>query len=127
MMNELKGFVFRLLVFTVLIFAVHTYLIHQFFEGRLHFPLWTIYGFNAVLVFAVYCILNYQSKKDNQKIFFSFIALTLIKMLLAVVFLLPLFYGKSDQPQLEVINFFAAYFLLLIFEIFSINKFLQKL
>ena len=127
MTNNLKGFVINLFIFSILIFAVHAYLISQFFEGELHFPIWKIYVFNAIMVFAVYCIMNYQSKKNNQKTFFTFIALTLIKMLLAVVFLMPLFYGKSDHAQLEVINFFIAYFLFLIFEILSINKFLQKL
>lgn len=127
LMNELKSFIIKLLIFSVLILAVHTYLISQFFEGDLYFPIWTIHLFNAVLVFLVYCIMNYQSKKGAHKIFFTFIALTLVKMLLAVVFLMPLFFGKSAHSQLEVINFFIPYFMFLTFEILSINKFLQKL
>jgi len=116
----------RLLVFSAILFAIHFYIISQFFEGDLYFPIWIIYVFNAVLVFIVFSVLNYQNKKGSEKMYQLFLGLTLLKMILAIVFLLPLFFGKSDHSQLEVINFFIPYFLFLTFEIFSLNKFLQK-
>ena len=116
----------RLLIFAVLLFSVHFYVLGQFFNGTLHFPIWTIYVFNGVLVLIVFLILLGKSKKGSSKLYQTFLGLTALKMVLAVVFLLPLFMGKSEHPQLEVINFFIPYFLFLGFEIFSLNKFIQK-
>jgi len=126
MNKETSSFIIHLLLFTALLFGVHYYILSQFFEGQLYFPIWTIYMFNAVLVFIVYSVLRFKSKQGSKKMYELFLGLTMLKMALAIVFLLPLFFGKSDHSQLEVINFFMPYFLFLAFEIFSLNKFLQK-
>ena len=126
MTKETTSFVIRLLAFTILLFGVHSYVIFQFFEDTLHLPLLSIYVFNAVLVSLVFVILNYKNNQGSTKMYQLFLGLTLLKMVLAVVFLLPLFFGKSVHTQLEVINFCIPYFLFLTFEIFSLNKFLQK-
>ncbi|RMZ50243.1 hypothetical protein EB822_09530 [Flavobacteriaceae bacterium PRS1] len=126
MNKETSSFLIRLIGFTILLFLIHTYIIYQFFEEQLYFPIWTIYIFNAVLVCIVYFILNYKVRHGSKKMYELFLGLTMLKMGLAIVFLLPLFFGKSDHSQLEVINFFIPYFLFLAFEIFSLNKFLQK-
>ncbi len=126
MNKETSSFLIRLIGFTILLFLIHTYIIYQFFEEQLYFPIWTIYIFNAVLVCIVYFILNYKVRQGSKKMYELFLGLTMLKMGLAIVFLLPLFFGKSDHSQLEVINFFIPYFLFLAFEIFSLNKFLQK-
>ena len=126
MNKETSSFLLRLIGFTILLFLIHMYIVFQFFEGQLYFPIWTIYVFNAVLVCIVYMILNYKVNKGSKKMYELFLGLTMLKMILAIVFLLPLFFGKSDHSQLEVFNFFIPYFLFLAFEIFSLNKFLQK-
>jgi len=126
MIKEITSFILKLFVFTLLLFSVHYYTLNQFFDGALHFPLWTIYAFNSVLVMIVYTIISYKNKQGSKKMYQLFLGLTILKMVLAVVFLLPLFLGKSDHAQLEVINFFIPYFIFLGFEIFSLNKFLQK-
>jgi len=126
MAKETNSFILRLIGFAIILFLIHFYIILQFFEGQLYFPIWTIYIFNAVLVFAVYSVMRYKSRKAGKKMYHLFLGLTILKMALAIVFLLPLFFGKSDHSQLEVINFFIPYFLFLAFEIFSLNKFLQK-
>lgn len=125
-MKETISFATRLLIFAALLFGVHFYIITQFFEGNLYFPIWSIYIFNAALVFGVFLILNYKATQGSEKMYQLFLGLTILKMILAIVFLLPLFFGKSEHTQLEVINFFIPYFLFLTFEIFSLNKFLQK-
>ena len=124
--KETSSFILKLLIFAVILFGIHIYIISQFFEGNLYFPIWTIYTFNAVLVVIVFSVLNYQKNKGSDKMYQLFLGLTLLKMILAIVFLLPLFFGKSEHSQLEVINFFIPYFLFLTFEIFNLNKFLQK-
>jgi hypothetical protein len=126
MIKETASYIVKLLLFTIFLFIVHFYTLNQFFDGILYFPVWTIYVFNAVLVFLVYTIITYKNKKGSKNMYQLFLGLTTLKMILAIVFLLPLFLGKSDHAQLEVINFFIPYFLFLGFEIFSLNKFLQK-
>jgi len=126
MIKEIAGFILKLTIFTLMLFGMHYYILLQFFEGDLHFPLWTIYAFNAILVLIVYSIISYKNKQGSKKMYQLFLGLTILKMVLAIVFLLPLFLGKSEHPQLEVINFFIPYFIFLGFEIFSLNKFLQK-
>lgn len=126
MIKEATSFIIKLIGFAVLLFAIHYYILSQFFDGTLHFPIWTIYVFNAVLVFLVFTIISYKNKQGSKKMYQLFLSLTILKMILAIVFLLPLFLGKSEHAQLEVINFFIPYFIFLGFEIFSLNKFLQK-
>lgn len=126
MRKETISFILKLIAFAGVLCLIHYYIINIFFEGQLYFPIWTIYVFNGVLVFVIYSVLTYKSSKGSQKMYDLFLGLTIIKMTLAIVFLLPLFFGKSDHSQLEVINFFMPYFLFLIFEIFSLNKILQK-
>ena len=126
MTKETLSFVVKLVLFAAILFSIHLYILSQFFDGNLHFPLWTIYTFNAVLVFIVFSVLRYKASTKNDKMYQLFLGLTITKMVLAIVFLLPLFFGKSEHAQLEVINFFMPYFLFLGFEIFNLNKFLQK-
>lgn len=126
MIKETTSFIIKLIGFASLLFVIHYYILSQFFDGTLHFPLWTIYVFNAVLVFLVFTIISYKNRQGSKKMYQLFLSLTIIKMVLAIVFLLPLFLGKSEHAQLEVINFFIPYFIFLGFEIFSLNKFLQK-
>ena len=126
MIKEATSFLIKLIGFAVLLFAIHYYILIQFFDGTLHFPIWTIYVFNAVLVFLVFTIISYKNKQGSKKMYQLFLSLTILKMILAIVFLLPLFLGKSEHAQLEVVNFFIPYFIFLGFEIFSLNKFLQK-
>lgn len=126
MIKEATNFIVKLFIFTAFLFLIHYYILSQFFEGILHFPIWSIYAFNAVLVLIVYSVITYKNKQGSKKMYQLFLGLTIIKMVLAIVFLLPLFFGKSEHAQLEVVNFFIPYFLFLGLEIFSLNKFLQK-
>ncbi len=126
MTKELSSFLIKLIAFALILFGVHTYLLSNFFEGDLKFPIWSIYTFHVVTVCAVYLIVRDQSRKKSQKIFQSFLILTIAKMVLAIIFLSPLFFNTYEHTQLEVINFFIPYFLFLGFEIFSLNNFLQK-
>jgi hypothetical protein len=116
----------KLLGFSIGLFGIHYYIILQFFDGTLVIPLWVIYIFNAAMVFIVFAILKHNSKDKSKDMLKLFLILTIVKMALTIVLLLPLFLKKSDHTQLEVFNFFIPYFLFLIFEIFSLNKFLQK-
>jgi hypothetical protein len=50
---------------------------------------------------------------------------TLFKMILCLVFLLPVLLNPNENATLEVFNFFIPYFLFLAFEIVNIIRFLK--
>lgn len=120
-------FIVKLVGFTALLWAIHWYVFFNLFpELLLYLPLWSIYLFNAAMVFIVYSIIYYKVSHGSDKAYTIFLSLTLVKMVLAIVFLLPLFLGKVEHVQHEVFNFFIPYFLYLIFEIYALNNFFKN-
>lgn len=127
-MKDSLSFLIKLLLFSTILCGVHYYMVYNFLaESVLYFPLWTIYLFNAVMVFVVYFIVSYKVSNGSDKAFQIFLGLTSVKMLLAIIFLLPVFMGKAENKTLEAFNFFIPYFFFLGFEIFALNKFFQNL
>ena len=113
--------------YTALLWGIHYYIFLTFFsEINLYFPLWVIYLFNAGLVLLVFLIVRIQMARGYTKTYNLFLILTVSKMALAIVFLLPLFADKSENAVVDVINFFLPYFLFLGFEIFQLNIFFKK-
>lgn len=128
MSRALKDFIWQFGLLSIGLFVIHTYIVSQLFsEILLYFPLWSIYLFNSVLVIIVFLVLYFKIRSGSKKAYQIFLLLTLVKMALAIVFLLPLFFGKTDSPEVDVINFFIPYFLFLGFEIWTLNNFLKKL
>jgi hypothetical protein len=127
MSKDVLKFFLKLAAFSGLLWAIHLYIFHTFFpEVALYFPLWVIYIFNAVLVLVVYAFINYKVSKGSEKSYTIFLTLTIVKMVLAIVFLLPVFAGKAESPRVEVINFFIPYFIFLGFEIYALSEFFKK-
>ena len=126
MKNELGFFLLKWALFCSVLFGIHRYLFSTFFgDKELYFELWAIYLFNGLLVLGVYLIVMFQVWRGHQKPYNIFMVLTIVKMILAIVFLSPLVAGKSTDAVTETLNFFIPYFLLLIFEIFQLSKFLK--
>tara|TARA_R110000772_G_scaffold81035_4_gene172554 strand:- start:356 stop:751 length:396 start_codon:yes stop_codon:yes gene_type:complete len=126
MLKEILNFAIKLLGFSLLLCAIHYYIYLNFYsEIDLYLPIWGIYVFNLVLVLLVFAIINHKAATDDSKVYNTFLVLTISKMALAIVFLLPIFMGKSENSTTEVINFFIAYFLFLGFEIKMLDKFLK--
>ncbi|MGB0788941.1 MAG: carbohydrate ABC transporter permease [Marinirhabdus sp.] len=89
------------------------------------------YKFNTahtyiLLVLMVYGTVNYKISQGSTTVYQTFLIATLIKMVLAVIFLLPLMYGKTVHSKIEAINFFLPYFFFLGFEMYNLNKFLKE-
>lgn len=121
------NFLIQLLVISALTFGVHSYLLHHFAkETLLFFPVWQIYVFHFVITALLYGLINYKYSKGEKAIFNFFMIGTLLKMILAIIFLLPILFSEFENKQPDVFNFFIPYFLFLAFEVFSITKFLQK-
>lgn len=127
-MRTLLNSILKFFAFAVVLYAVHWYIIYQFFmDVPFYFSLPTIYIFNALMVIIVLSIVILKVSSGYKKGYKLFMILTLVKMLLAIVFLLPLFFGKALNPKADVINFFIPYFFFLAYEIWTLNVFYQKL
>jgi len=113
--------------FSFLLFGLHWYLLSHFFENvYLIIPLWSIYVFHGITVLIIYTVCNYIFSSQKGAVLFWFVGGTMLKMILALVFLLPLFLKKPENKILEAFNFIIPYFLYLAFEIFNITYFLRK-
>lgn len=126
-----KGFVnflIGLLLLSAVLIVAHHYLFHVFFsEINLYLPIWSVYAFNITMVICVFGFLRYKVQRGAKNGYILFSMLTLFKMVLALVFLSPLFFDKSNHPVTEVFNFFIPYFIFLIYEIYSLDKFYKNL
>ncbi len=119
-------FTLKIILFSGILFGVHSYLFAHFFEHTLFFPIWQVYLFLLVVTFLIFTSINYRYANGNTSIFNLFLMSTLLKMFLAVIFLLPLLLSDIENKKTDVINFFIPYFLFLFFEVFTITTFLQK-
>jgi hypothetical protein len=114
-------------LFAIVVFFIHCYVLYYFATKTIFFfPIWHIYLFNFITTALLYTIINYKYSKDKTTVFNTFMLSTLLKMALVIVFLLPLIIGEIKDKKPDVFNFFIAYFLFLIFEVYSIAKFLQN-
>lgn len=121
------NFLFQILVLSAVVFGIHGYLLSYFgTELKLFFPIWQIYVFHLGVTTLFYSVINYRFSQGQTDIFVLFMACTLTKMLLAILFLLPLILSDFEKKQPDIFNFFIPYFIYLSFEVYSITKFLQK-
>jgi hypothetical protein len=119
-------FLLLLVLFTALLFVIHWYIVHHFFsQVDLILRLYTIYGFHFLTVLIVYTIVNFRYSSGKKEVFTIFMGATLFKMILCLVFLLPVLLSPNENATLEVFNFFIPYFLFLAFEIINIIRFLK--
>ncbi|HLT32997.1 MAG TPA: hypothetical protein VKZ98_04340 [Aquaticitalea sp.] len=122
-----QSFLFQIVILTLVLWGIHSYLLSYFGEGLiLFFPIWQIYVFHFVITTLLYTIINYRYSNGKTDIFNIFMGSTFAKMILAILFLLPLLLSDFEKKQPDVFNFFIPYFLYLFFEVYSITNFLKK-
>lgn len=122
-----SAFILKLGLFSLIVAITHLYLFKSFFSSiTLFFPLWQIYVFHIITVLLIYSVVNYKYSNGENVIFNVFMIGTLIKLVLAILFLLPLLLSDFESKRPDVINFFIPYFFFLAFEVLSINLFLNK-
>jgi len=121
------AFLLQLIGVSILLFAIHSYLMYHFAkELTFFFPLWQIYTFHLLITLALYTIINYRFTSGKKDVFNLFMVMTILKMVLAILFLLPLILSDFENKQPDIFNFFIPYFLYLFFEVFTLTRFLQK-
>ncbi|MEM8927377.1 MAG: hypothetical protein AAGC45_04185 [Bacteroidota bacterium] len=116
-------FMLQLVIVTGILYLLHSYLLNNLSADTTYvLSLWNIYLFHLISVFLVYSIINFRFSNGEREVFNSFIVLMVLKMIFVVIFLLPLFLSDATDKIGDAVNFFVPYFILLAFEVYSINK-----
>lgn len=126
--NSIVGVLTKLAVFGVCLFAVH-YLLARAFPVCAAEGIYEAHLFLFVLTAVVMLVLKFIFKKMTQKhgLFgYAFMASSLVKMALAVVFLIPIIKLEADYRIAYVVQFFVLYFAYLIMEVVLVSKLLKS-
>jgi hypothetical protein len=116
MLQPILKFLKTLIPFSLILFAIQYFAVSSFLDLDLYYNTISIYAFHVLatlIIFSVLVFIN-QNFKDNTG--FAFLAGSLLKMLAAVIFLLPMMLGNPKDPFSDILAFFIPYFLFLIFE-----------
>lgn len=123
MKNYFTQFIIRLIPFTLLLFMIQ-YLVVAYLLQQVDFyyPTFAIYLFHFLATLVIYLglLLVYKYFKDYTG--FGFMAGSFLKMVAAIVFLLPMLLNYTGNAFANLMAFFIPYFLFLIFETFYAVK-----
>ena len=126
MRKKQAKFVLKLMLTTLVLFGCHWGILNHFFSSIYFFyPLWQLYLFNFVVVLIIVFVIHYKANQKKSKVLNSFLVLTILKMIVSILFLLPLLLSDSSDKKIDVLNFFIPYFALLFFEVYSLKKILS--
>lgn len=128
MKKEIKNLLKYLLGITLLLFGAQNIIQKNIFDSILfYYPTYVIYLFHFTITFLILLSLIAVKNVFFEKTGFAFMALSLLKMLTSVLFLLPLIQSEKINYIPDVIAFFVPYFLFLFFEIFYSIKLLNSI
>ncbi len=125
--NRQITFLAQLVLVTLVLLGIHSYLLSYFATNIVFFfPVWHIYVFHFIVTILIYSIINYRFSLGKKSIFNLFMVMTLLKMIFAILFLLPLLLSDFENKQPDVFNFFIPYFMYLFLEVYALTNFLKK-
>ena len=116
MQIKLISFLKIFIPFSIFLFLIQFGLINYLFKIDLYYATISIYSFHVIATFLIFLFLVFVDKTFSDKTGFAFMACSLLKMLAAVLFLLPVMLNDTPNPFQDIIAFFIPYFLFLIFE-----------
>lgn len=125
--DSLVGVLTKLAIFGIGLFAVH-FLLARAFPVCATEGIYEAHLFLFVLTVAVVLVLKFIFRKMTQKqgLFgYAFMASSLVKMALCVVFLIPIIRSDADYRIAYVVQFFVLYFAYLIMEVVLVAKLLK--
>lgn len=123
MKDQLLKFLIRLIPFTTILFLIQFFITRFLLNAEvLFYPVYAIYLFHFTATFLIYLMLLFVYNNFQDKTGFAFMGASLIKMMAAVIFLLPLLLNNTGHSFTNLLSFFIPYFLFLIFETFYAVK-----
>ena len=121
MKSLLKNPFLSICLFSVFTFSFHWVIDNQF-SVLTYYSILSIYTFHVVSALAVAGIVTLVHKNFKDYAGFAFMGTSLLKMLAAILFLLPGFLSDNKPSLINILNFFIPYFLFLIFEAVQVIK-----
>lgn len=117
MKQQLLDFLKIFIPFSIILFVIQ-YLIINFVlvDIEFYYSTWGIYSFHILATFVIYIVLVLIHKNFRDNTGFAFMGGSLLKMLAAVLFLLPMMVKNEEYRFINLLSFFIPYFLYLIFE-----------
>lgn len=122
-MQQFYNFLKLIFPFSIVLFFIQYYVVGVFFENiSFFYSTWSIYIFHLITTLLSYAFLIFVNKNFADKTGFAFMGLSLVKMMAAIVFLIPLIQSDLKNQIPDVGAFFIPYFLFLFFEtIFAVR------
>lgn len=126
MKGKLLAFSKVLVPFAVILGFLQFLIIYYLVDAELYYSIFSIYSFHILVTFIIYFALVFIHKSFEEKTGFAFMALSLFKMLAAILFLLPMMLAEVEAPFASLISFFVPYFFFLIFETIYVVKLINS-
>ena len=114
---HILNFLKVLIPFSIVLFIIQYLGMNFLFEDIVfYYSAWVIYSFHILATSVIYVVLVlvHRNFKDNTG--FAFMGGSLLKMVAAVLFLLPMMLKNQDYRLINLLSFFIPYFLYLLFE-----------
>lgn len=116
MKDKILAFLKLFVPFSVVLFLIQFIVVNYLLEVQLYYSTVSVYSFHVCATLIIYLFLSYVHKTFSDKTGFAFMGCSLLKMLAAVLFLLPMMLSEVNNPFNDMLAFFIPYFLFLIFE-----------
>ncbi len=115
-----------LIIVTILLFFAQRLVIDNLPDiYTFYYPVWAIYTFHFSITFFILTGLYFVGKMFPNYIGFAFMGCILLKMVVAVVFLIPLIKLENASKIPDFISFFIPYFIYLFIEIILTMRLLK--
>lgn len=113
--------------FSLVLCLIQYFLVEEILKQQVYYSTFAVYGFLFIVTLGIYAALLFIHKNFKDKTGFAFMGLSLFKMFLSVLFLIPVILSKEDQGNmlLDIFTFFIPYFLYLLFETIFAVRLLQ--
>ena len=126
-MHKFYNFLKYLIPFSVVLFLIQNYCVTMMLaKTPFFYSTWSIYLFHFVITIVSYLFLLFVNKNFPDNTGFAFMGISLVKLMAAVVFLIPLLQSDIKNNIPDVGAFFIPYFLFLFFETFFAIRLINK-
>lgn len=126
MKKSIAEFLKIFLVFSIILFGLQQTGFYLWVEASLFYPIWAIYLFHILATVIIYSLLAWVSRNFSDKTGYAFMGLSMMKMLAAVIFLLPLILSQNEAVLINILAFFIPYFAFLLFETLYVIKLINS-
>jgi len=117
MKQQLRSFLISLSLVTAILFVAQYFITVNFFKTtEFYYGVPAIYAFMVLSTLIIYLILLWIHHNFSENTGFAFMGASLLKMLAAVLFLLPMILARLEDDIENIFAFFIPYFFYLIFE-----------